>query len=64
MSVAMRLLQIAAELAPPFARFLEHAAASAPDEHSSVADEVRSILPARSETRKALDELEPKETDR
>ncbi len=57
MSAAMRLLEILVELAPPLAKLLEHAVDTAPPELELVADEVRRILPDRSETRKALDEI-------
>jgi len=56
--IALSLIKAAATIFPPLAELLLHAVDNAPLAQQSLADEVRGILPLRSETRKALDELD------
>lgn len=59
---ALTILGVAAKLFPPLLEFLDHAVNNAPLAHQAIADEIRTVLPVRSETRKALDELEGGDT--
>lgn len=56
--IALGLIHAAAVIFPPLAELLAKALDNAPPEHAPLAKEVRDRLPERSETRKALDELE------
>ena len=56
--VALSLLKAAVAIFPPLLELLEHALDTAPDPLKPLADEIRAVLPVRSETQKALDELE------
>ncbi len=60
--VALSLIKSATTVFPPLAdligRALDALMFDEPDDVRKLADEVRAVLPARSETRKALDELE------
>lgn len=59
---ALTLVKVAAAIFPPLADLIGRALDSLmwdePAETKALAEEVRAVLPARSETRKALDELD------
>lgn len=61
--VAISLLVAAGKVFPPLLALLEHAVDTAPPSLASLADEIRAALPERSETEKALDELEAGKTN-
>lgn len=63
-SLALELIKLAAAIFPPLVSLLESVLDRAPPEHASLADEIRTILPERSKTREALDELDAAGKDR
>ena len=56
--IALSLIKAAATIFPPLATLLGRALDNAADEDRALADEVKAVLPAESETRKALNELQ------